>query len=192
MGSLYEDTTSALLKPMMRDLFVNGLTPERQGLIGRWVIKTTLLSVIRDALSKRADYEVERNALFEMNERETVPDGFSVRLARFLADDDPTNRPAESLRGSLQGMKQIRWFGYPALGNLAIEVVSGDVDSALDFIERTDNDDRFVRVWPTSLGTIDYAPLTLLTKADLDAMRIEMFGHSPGNGFFRYFFAPDN
>jgi hypothetical protein len=125
-----------------------------------------------------------------MNQGAPPPEGFSVRVARFLAEDDPTDRSPEGLRGRLQGTRRFPFFSYSSLAYLAIEIVAGEAGSTVDFIERTKDDDRFVRVWPPQFKVIDYAPATILNKADLVAMKAQLTDISGSTRTFRHVWGP--
>ena len=191
MAARYENTTAELLKPIVKGPPVRGLAPEAQSLIGRWIIKTTLLFIIRDAIPTGVDHRRESDALLQMNRGALPPDGFSVRVGHFLADDDPADRPGEGLRGSLLGAKPLALFAFHTLGHVVMEVVAGPPDRTLDFIDRTNDDERFLRVWPPSDKVADYNPAGILTNNDVDVMRLQMLELNGVTRCFRHTWGPD-
>lgn len=191
MAVRYEQTTADLLKPMVRGRDVTGLSPKAQSLIGRWIIKTTLLFIIRDAIPTGVDHRRESHALVQMNRGALPPDGFSVRIAQFLAEDDPSDRPGDGLRGSLDGAQPLGLFAFHTLGRLCMEVVAGPPNRTLDFIDRTQDDGRLLRVWPPSVKVADYVPSGVLTKNDIEVMRKQMFELNGATRSFRHTWGPD-
>lgn len=173
MGKLYEDTTAPLLKPMITGLDIIGLSPRNQTLVGRWCIKTALLFHMKQAMELDQFHQEDADVLHRMNQGGPAPDTSSVRIAKFMSQGTD-EKPGEPYRGSLVGAQPLTSIGYSQIGHLAIEVISGHREPLLDFIRRTEDDKRFVRMWPPSVKSVDFAPEGFLTQSDFNVMRRQL------------------
>jgi hypothetical protein len=169
MGRVYEETTAGILKPMIAGEVVPHLSPHAQAIIGRWCIKTIILMHMKHAMTLGKHHRGDADSLLRMNLGGLPPDATSVRVARYIpeAPGSPAGRP---LRGSLEGARKLVSTSHSAIGHLAIEVLSGTPPAILDFIDRTKEDDRFVRVWPPRFQNVAFAPREFVTQNDLDEM----------------------
>jgi hypothetical protein len=172
MGSLYENAAAPLLTPMMSGL-ARSLTVEQEATASAWIIKTTLLFAIRAAVSARLTCEPQRTVLVEMNKEGTPPQGSSVRVGQFPPLSDPTVDAPADLSRLLPGgpPRQIQTFGIHSLGYLAFEVVVASPRETLDFMARSEQSDRLLRIWPPDLRGVEYPPHQVVTKTDLAALR---------------------
>lgn len=177
MARVYEHTTAPILKPLILGASVTGLSGRHQALIGRWCIKTIILMHFIQAMELGKFHETDRLALLTMNLGGLPPEGSGVRIAKYVrrGHDD---RPGEPLRGTLEGAKRLAASSYNVIGQLAIEVTSGTLEASTDFISRTQDDERFIRVWPPSVKLVDFPPAGFVTKNDLDVIRTEVAAHN--------------
>jgi hypothetical protein len=173
MATVYEDTTSHILKPMIMGSSVTALSRRDQALVGRWCIKTVMLLHLKQAMSLGVFHEEDAQYLHDMNKGGPPPVGAAARVGKY-AGEKSDNGPGEPLRGSLRGAQPLVSFSYMVIGALTVEVLSGTPSAAMDFVDRTQDDDRLVRVWPPSLRSIDFPPSGAITDADLDAMSREL------------------
>jgi hypothetical protein len=173
MGRVYEETTSGILKPMISGDLVPDLNPRAQALVGRWCIKTIILMHMKHAMTLGKHHHEDAVSLLRMNLGGLPPDATSVRIARYVprVPGAPDGKP---LRGSLQGARKLVSTSYSAIGHLAIEVLSGTPNAVLDFIDRTKDDNRFVRMWPPRSQNVAFAPGELVTQNDLDQISNQM------------------
>jgi hypothetical protein len=172
MGALYENGASQLVSPMISDLAVR-LTARQQAIVGRWAIKTTLLLGVKDAIDSGSNSNPARLFLLRLNDEGAPPDGSSVRVGRYpAAEDDPEGETA-NLGELLPGgpPPKVGLYGVHTLGYLAFEVIVGNSLSTLQFIARTEDSDRLIRIWPPNIKGVDYPPRHILTRTDVAAMR---------------------
>jgi hypothetical protein len=190
LAALYENSASELVSPMIRRSD-RRFSPRDQGIVGRWIIKTTLLLKIKDAILRGADYELERVLLVKMNEAGSPPDGSSVRVASYPAGEDPSADEPANLAELLPGgpPPHIRAFGIHTVGYLAFEVIVSDPADALRFIARTEESDQLVRIWPPSVEDIGYPPARILTQTDIVAIRQAVVSVT-GGGFHQWTWGP--
>jgi len=173
MGKVYEESTAPILKPLIAGQSFTGLTPRSQSLIGRWCIKTIMLLHMKHAMTLGKYHKVDGDSLLRMNRGGLPPDASSVRIARYMSAT-ADGAPGEALRGSLEGAQPLVSCSYGSIGHLAIEVLSGSQMAILDFTDRTQHDERFVRVWPPRMKSVDFAPEESLTQDDIDVMERQL------------------
>jgi hypothetical protein len=191
MATVYEDSAAPVLKPLMADVAVP-LTTNQQRIAGRWVIKTTLLFSVARSIDIGADYQAARRHLLRLTEGNIPPDGASVRIGRYpAAQDDPEGQTADEASLLPGGPpKNVETFGLHSLGYLAFEVVVGDPREIYNFMGRTKDSDRLIRIWPPRLESIGFPPQQILTRTDLAAMR-NAFNRGLTGWGFRAAWGPD-
>jgi hypothetical protein len=168
MGRVYEKPTAPILRQLICGQSPVELDPRSQTLIGRWSIKTIILLHMKHAMTLGKQHMVDAESLLQMNRGGLPPEASSVRIARYVARASD-ERPGEGLRGSMHGARPLVSCSHAAIGHLAIEVLSGTPIAILDFQDRTQHDDRFVRVWPPRTQSV-FAPIEALTPSDVSVM----------------------
>jgi hypothetical protein len=182
LGKVFEVPTKDVMVPMVAG-FQADLTPRQQVLIGAWLAKTCIIwSVVERKGGPEfspSNREYLRTALVEMMATGLPPEHASVRIgARFPLYDNPYNAPGYPGPGFQvpphASLTSIGGFLY-----LAFDVTIGGRHDLLDLINRTKDDDRFLRVWPPGIKRQHWPPAGgYLSDADLDALRY-VWRHKP-------------
>jgi hypothetical protein len=175
-GRNFENFAAPIMRRMVSgEPVANGrhltLTPTQQTIIGEWTIKTLLLTYLARSQGPADKLEMCRQICCDMKVHKTPPHQSFVRIGWINAhphrDQGPPHQDLHEV-GSLPGAA---YFGVCSLGFLVWEAVVGDPHDMEPFVNRVEDTDHLIRVWPPQIGSTRWPPRFAMSDADLDVLR---------------------
>ncbi|HEX4435378.1 MAG TPA: hypothetical protein VH061_01160 [Solirubrobacteraceae bacterium] len=181
LNTVFESPASILLKEMM-DGAVIDLTPRQQVLVGGWAAKTGMLLILARTDIAWMD-RMLRHYLLHMLKEGTPPANSTVRIAYLSNDLKPpgTSFIPPGWVDVLPAAESI--VSIISVPGLIAEVIVAPVAVTRSFADMTQDDDRFVLVWPPQVPNQRWPPPILLGPLDSEAIRDE-WGHTDWHGNF--------
>lgn len=193
MARRYENGAAPLVKPMMRGA-ERSLSAGEQRDVSLWAIKTVLVFGIADKFKHRVDYEVWRQLLLRMTDKDVPPGGSSVRIGWWPVGEEAAIDRAATLADLLPNRppQNLQLFMVSSLAHFVMEVVvMSDVVDALDWAARTPDSDWLIRIWPPNVVGVGYPPPRLLTADNIAGLRNAFSAAAPQGRFVRHAAGPD-
>jgi hypothetical protein len=181
-------------KSLMLDLLEHAelpLNPQQQIVIASWLIKTDIIfALYRKPPFAPLPEQIAflRAQLVRMMQDGTPPPNATARIAAIKEGDVPAETPRRFLPPEWPNPHMSVVSSVSSLGTLVSETVIGGRLSVVPYIEATQNDDRFVYVWPPQLSDVHWPPSGRLSFYDVESLRDEWKQH-PDNiigGFFGF------
>ncbi len=170
-GRKYENETAPILGPMM-DGESRFLAPSDQEVVGRWIVKTVLLSALDPRLAVPGPEREEiRRLCCDMRDHGTPPHQSFVRIAGFDRD-----QPIDA-----DGHDDLHRTGYlPTLltratqisGHVAWEAGVGAPRELERFVAFSSDNDLLVRIWPPQLVVVQWPPPIKLVYRDILKLKL--------------------
>lgn len=199
LNHLFEVPAHQLLKEITEGSALE-LSPRQQVILAGWIVKTALVLGLAHMQGERVDsvnhriYEGTRRRILRMLEDGRPPSDTTARIASVLPDglQEPSDRPlVPAPWGDRRPFYAMNVMSFPGL---ACEVLVTTVATALGFVRATEDDDRFLRVWPPSVATVHWPPRVPLSLLDVAALRTQ-WQHPPesfGGGYSKVVYGPED
>ena len=188
LNQMFEIPASSLMLDLLEHVEL-ALTPRQQIVIAAWLIKTDIIfALYREppfALLPEA-CEFLRAQLLRMMETGDPPANATARIAAVKEGHVPVEMMRRFLPAGWPNPKISIVSSVSHVGTLVSETIIGGALSLVPYIQATQDDDRFVYVWPPQVSDVCWPPPERLSFYDVVELREEWNEH-PDNfiaGFF--------
>jgi hypothetical protein len=185
---MFEIPASSLMLELL-DQTEMTLTAKQQMTIAAWLIKTDIIfALYREppfALGLHCS-ELLRHKLLRMMDDGMPPPNTTARIAPIREGDVRTEKPKRFLPEGWPNLAISIVSSVSPLVTLVSETIIGGDLSVVPYVAATQNDDRFIYVWPPQIGDVRWPPPGRLSFYDVVDLRGEWHLH-PDNiigGFF--------
>lgn len=190
LNKMFEIPASALMLELLEHTEL-ALTPHQQIVIAAWLIKTDIIfALYREPpfapLPEQSRFL--RAQLLRMMEDGTPPANSTARIAPIKEGDVASDTTRRFLPPGWPNLNISVVSSVSSLGTMVSETIIGGKLSVLPYVEATQDDDRFVYVWPPQVSNVSWPPPGRLSFYDVADLRKEWQQH-PDNiigGFFGF------
>ena len=175
LNETFEKDAADLVKSLIVGLELI-FTPRQQVLVAGWFVKTALIVSLARSV-KDPNYpqggspDARKVALQRMLQTGVPPAGVVLRLAYTPPDKEPTpgrkRFPPPGFPGGFRYDKSIILSTWLALSETTVGVTE---KGAAAFVRATENDDRFVLLWPPHVTDAHWPP-NPISPSEVDALR---------------------
>ncbi len=168
LNETFEIPARPLLQAMM-DGSALALTPSQQAIVAGWIAKTILVLALCPTNQPAAAEQVEelRSYLYSTLHGGAPPDNATIRIAYVTENLDPPQRGF--VPAGWPDPNRIQFFSISGYPHLLCEMIVSSAQWTFAFIDTTEDDDRFLRIWPPQLADALWPPPSLLGLLDIEA-----------------------
>jgi hypothetical protein len=167
LNELFETPASPILKAMMDGIF--RLSGRQQVVLAAWIVKTVLIITMRHPDIDAAPVQRARDRLVALMEDGTPPDDATVRIAHI--SNAIKQQPREPFLPSGWLLSPHEIGAVFCLPGLLSETFAASRPVIAQFLDATEHDERFIRIWPDPVTGTIWPPGRLLTTADAEALK---------------------
>ena len=171
-GRLYENDAARVLGPMV-DGQARSLTLEDQEVVGRWIVKSSLMFYLgrAPAGSPPDRLSLARALCRTMRKTRTVPHQSFVRIG-WTDARHPDGPQVQPLLHEVGHLPETAFHGSSSLGYVAWEVAIGAPELLGSFVMACRDNDALFRVWPPQTAAREWPPAIALTTRDRYRLRL--------------------
>jgi hypothetical protein len=176
LNDKFENPAKRVLEPMLQG-FAMMLTPRQQVVAAAWFVKTGLVLSLCPGRVEAVSAETAesyRVDLREMLDRGTPSEHATTRLACIAYH--PTQSAHPFLPDGWPDDRRYWTSNIITLPYVASETITAPEPSRLSFIDATQDDHRFIRIWPPLVTSQSWPPAVQLGIGDPQALR-KAWGH---------------
>jgi hypothetical protein len=169
-GHRYENETAPILGPMM-DGESRLLMTVDQEIVGRWIVKTTLLGALNQTTAGSPDSERIRRFCCSMRDHGTPPHQSFVRLGAFDREQ-PIDAQGHGNLHRPGYLPTVHVRGANVSGHVAWQVAIGEPSELERFIASCTDNDSLKLIWPPQLTPVAWPPPVKLTYRDVLTLKL--------------------